>query len=161
MQKRVKLPNGYTVDLEVIWHPGAALVIPFLNRDTIIFLRQFRPVINKYLYELPAGTLKEGEGPLTCARREIIEETGYSAKKFTFLGKIYPVPGYSTEEINIYKASDLKKEHPLPEQDEIITSMALKKSEVMRLFKRGRITDAKTICALAMCGMYTADIREG
>ena len=64
-----------------------------------MMLRQLRPVVGSYIYELPAGTIDKGETPLECARREIVEETGYSAKKFTFLGSIFPVPGYSTEKI--------------------------------------------------------------
>ena len=73
-------------------------------------IRQFRPVINSYLYELPAGTIDPKERSLACAKREIIEEVGYSASKITRLGKIYPVPGYSTEVIWIYKGEKLKKE---------------------------------------------------
>jgi len=93
--KRLKLPNDYTATYEMIKHPGASLIVPFLTKGKIIMLRQLRPVINSYIYELPAGTLGKNEAPVACARREIIEETGFSAKKFTLLGKIYPVPGYS------------------------------------------------------------------
>lgn len=149
---RIRLPNGYTVNLEVVKHPGAGLVIPFLTKDKIIMLRQFRPVIKSYIYELPAGTLDKGESPLECVRREIIEETGYSAKKLKFLGRIYPVPGYSTEKIAIYKAWDLKRAAGKAEKDEVIENRVLTKPKIRRLFRRGRIVDAKTIAALAMCG---------
>src|SRR3989338_3776900 len=118
--KKLTLPNGYTATYEMIKHPGAALVVPFLDKNKIIMLRQLRPVINSYIYELPAGTLDKKESPLVCARREIIEETGFSARKFKLLGKIYPVPGYSTEKIMIYKAEGLEKEKYLPEKDEVI-----------------------------------------
>jgi ADP-ribose pyrophosphatase len=113
-------------------------------------LRQLRPVIEKFIYELPAGTIDKGEAPASCARREIIEETGYSAKRLTFLGAIYPVPGYSTEKIYIYKAEGLSKKDRVAEKDEVIENHFMSKAEVRRLFKRGRITDAKTIAALAM-----------
>ena len=135
-----------------IKHPGAALIIPFINRNEIVLLRQYRPVIKKYLYELPAGTREKDESALTCARRELIEETGYSAAKFTELGCIYPVPGYSTEKIVIYQAHKLKPVKRCPEKDEIITQSLASKEKIRNLFCSGQITDAKTICAFALCG---------
>lgn len=151
-KKTILLPNGYRASFEMIKHPGAALIIPFISKDKIILLRQLRPVIDSYIYELPAGTLGKGELPLECAKREIIEETGYSAKKFKLLGSIYPVPGYSTERIFIYKASALKKERWAPEEDEIIEHIVVTKPKVIKMFKDGKFNDAKTVCALAMCG---------
>ena len=150
--KTVRLPNGYRACLEMIEHPGAALVVPFLSRDRIIMLKQFRPVVNKYLYEAPAGTLDRNEPPLACARREIVEETGYSAARFSRLGEIYTVPGYSTEKITIYKAQGLQKRHRVPEEDEVIETLVVTRRQVKALFRKGAITDAKTICALSMCG---------
>lgn len=150
--KKVRLPNGYVATYEVIKHPGAALIVPLLSRDRIIMLRQLRPVIGSYIYELPAGTLGRNEPPLACARREITEETGYSAGRFTFLGAIYPVPGYSTEKIFIYRAEALKKKERVAEADEVIEARIFTRSGIRRLFKSGRIVDAKTIAALAMCG---------
>lgn len=145
------LPNGYKARFEIIKHPGAALIVPFLTKDRIILLRQMRPVIGSYIYELPAGTLDKGESSVSCARREIIEETGYSARRFTKLGSIYPVPGYSTEKITIFKAEGLKKKKIVPEKDEIIKNFIFNKKKIHKLFKSGRIVDAKTICALTMC----------
>lgn len=150
--QKVKLPHGYVATFETIKHPGAALIVPFISRDKIIMLRQLRPVIKSYIYELPAGTLNKGESTLSCARREIVEETGYSAKKFTLLGRIYPVPGYSTEKILIYKAEGLVKRHHEVEPDEVIEACVFTRSKIRKLFKAGRIVDAKTICALAFCG---------
>lgn len=150
--RKERLPNGYMGHFEMITHPGAALIIPFLSKDKIIMLRQLRPVIGEYIYELPAGTLGKDEAPLACAKREIIEETGYSGNKFTLLGSIYPVPGYSTEKIFIYKAEGLKEIERTPEEDEVIETMILSKTEVRRLFRRGKFTDAKTIAGLAFAG---------
>ena len=152
VKQRRRLPNGNVVNLEIIKHPGATLIVPFLNKNTIIFIRQFRPVINSYLYELPAGTLDKGETPARCARREIIEETGYAAGKMTLLGKIFPVPGYSTEIITIFKAEKLEKRKKDTQADEIIRVCVLSRPRVKKLFKKGLIKDAKTICALAFCG---------
>lgn len=149
--KKVRLPNGYVATFEMIRHPGASLIIPFLTKDKVVMLRQLRPVIKSYIYELPAGILGRGESPLSCARREIIEETGYSAKKFTLLGKIYPVPGYSTEKIFIYKAESLKLSPRSLEKDEVIRPYLFTRRNIKNLFLKGRIVDAKTIAALAFC----------
>lgn len=148
--KRRRLPNGYLARLEVVDHIGAALIVPELGPDKILILRQFRPVINEYLYELPAGTLNKNESAVSCARREIVEETGFAAGNLTRLGEIYPVPGYSTEKIVIFKAGRLFKKIVAAEKDEVIQVKALTRSQVRKLFKKGMIKDAKTICALAM-----------
>ncbi|MDD3906206.1 MAG: NUDIX hydrolase [Candidatus Omnitrophica bacterium] len=150
--KKVRLPNGYVATLETIKHPGAALIVPFLDKNRVIMLKQLRPVIDAYIYELPAGTLDRGEKPMACARREIVEETGFSAKKLTYLGRIFPVPGYSTECISMYKAEGLRKVAHTAEKDEIIESRIFTRSEIRKLFRAGRIVDAKTIAAFAMCG---------
>ncbi|MCX5680474.1 MAG: NUDIX hydrolase [Candidatus Omnitrophica bacterium] len=150
--KKVRLPNGYLATFEIIKHPGAALVIPFLSKKKLIMLRQLRPVVGSYIYELPAGTIDKGESPLECARREIVEETGYSAGSMKRLGSIYPVPGYSTEKIVIYKAQGLSPRHRHAEKDEIIELKIFTQGDVRRLFESGKIVDAKTIAALAYCG---------
>lgn len=150
--KKERLPHGFVATYEMIKHPGASLIVPFLNKNTVIMLRQLRPVIGQYIYELPAGTLDKNELPLACARREIVEETGYSGRKFTLVGKIYPVPGYSTEKIFIYKAEGLILTERLVEEDEVIEHLPLSRAAVRRLFKQGKIVDAKTISALAFCG---------
>ncbi|MFA4992224.1 MAG: NUDIX hydrolase [Candidatus Omnitrophota bacterium] len=150
--EKKRLPNGYLAHFEIVKHPGAALIVPFLTKDKIIMLRQLRPVIKSYIYELPAGTLGRGERPISCARREIIEETGYSAGRLTKLGEIYPVPGYSTEKIIIYKAEGLEKKERAPEKDEVIEQFVFTRRRVREFFRSGKITDAKTISALALCG---------
>lgn len=151
--QEVTLPNGFKVKLELIKHPGAALVVPFLSSSRILMLRQFRPAINSYLYELPAGTLDPGETPLECAKREIIEETGYRADKFYFLGDIYPVPGYSSEKISIYRACGLKKVSEVKcAADEVLENHIFTKKKLKAVFGEGGLKDAKTISALALCG---------
>lgn len=144
-----KLPNAYQVKLELIKHPGAALIVPVFSDGSIILIRQFRPVINKYIWELPAGTLESGEKPINCARRELIEETGYSAKKIIKLGEIVPVPGYSTEKILIFKATDLIKCQKNNMADEVISEKIFSRKQVLIMIKRGQIIDAKTICGLS------------
>ncbi len=151
-QKKL-LPGGIVADIDVVMHPGAVLVVPFLERNKVILLRQFRPIIGKYLYEFPAGTLEKKETPLECAKREIVEEAGYRAGRVERIGQIYPVPGYSTEKIFIFKAQDLKKAFAPQDKDEIIKPIIFTHSKIRALFKRGCIVDAKTIVALAICGL--------
>jgi len=151
---RRRLPDGRTADVEVIEHPGAALIVPFLDRDHVILLRQFRPAVDTWLYEFPAGTREGRESLLDCARREIQEETGYAASRISLLGRIYPVPGYATEQIFIYKAEGLKVSPGTKDHDEVIHTKIFTRRGVQRLWRSGRIRDAKTICALAFCGWF-------
>jgi len=148
----VLLPNGYKACLEIIKHPGASLVVPFLDRKTIVMLRQLRPVVGTYLYELPAGTRDAGESFSSCARREIVEETGYACRGLKKLGSILPVPGYSTELITVFRAERLVPVKRLPERDEIIRVLEVPVRTVRQWVSSGRIIDAKTICALSLAG---------
>jgi len=147
----VKLPNGRITRITLIVHPGAVIIAPFLNKDTVVMMRQFRPALNKYIYELPAGTLDPNESMATCAHRELLEETGLKAKKLIKLGSIYPVPGYSTEIIHIYKAEQLTLTKAQPEEYEVIETIPMTRLQVRKLFDQGKLMDAKTICALAFC----------
>ncbi len=148
----VKLPNGRVIKISYINHPGAVIIAPFISRDKIVFMRQFRPALKKYIYELPAGTLDPNESLATCAKRELIEETGFRAKKMTKLGQIYPVPGYSTEIIYIFKAEGLTQGIAEPEEYEVIENIIMTKPQVKKLFKSGQLQDAKSICTLTFCG---------
>ena len=144
------LPNGKRTRLQLIEHPGAVLIVPLLSKDKILMLRQYRPAIGQYLLEFPAGTLERGERVAMCARRELIEETGFRAGTLKRLGKIYPVPGYSTEIITIFRAEKLTPAYAPGDADEIIQPRVMTRAQVRRLFGSGQIQDAKTIAALAM-----------
>lgn len=148
----VKLPNGRIHKISFIKHPGAVIIAPFLDKNKIVFMRQFRPVLKKYIYELPAGTLDPHESLATCAKRELIEETGLRARTIKKVGQIYPVPGYSTEIIHIFKADGLTQGKAAPEQYEVIENIAMTRAQVRKLFTSGKLQDAKSICALAFCG---------
>ncbi len=150
--QKVVLPNGKTIHISYIHHPGAVIIAPLLNADTVILLRQFRPALGRYIYELPAGTIDAPEKPLSCAKRELIEETGFRAKSFKKLGAIYPVPGYSTEVIHIFKAEGLIEGGASPEDYEVIDVKEVSKLQVKRLFKQGKLMDAKSICTFAHLG---------
>jgi ADP-ribose pyrophosphatase len=148
----VRLPNGRTIRITFINHPGAVIIVPFLNNKTVVMIRQFRPALKKYIYELPAGTLDPDESVSRCARRELLEETGLKAGRLTKLGSIYPVPGYSTEVIHVFKAQGLTATQAQPEEYEVIELIPMDISQVRRLLKQGKLMDAKTICALVFGG---------
>lgn len=145
-----RLPGGYIANLEVIKHPGAVLIVPFLNKDRIILIKQYRPVINSYIWELPAGTLHKNEEPFKCAKRELEEETGYQAKSLKRVGFIYTAPGYTTEKILIFVAQGLRKIESKKELDEVINPRVFNKRDIKKLLLSGKITDAKTISALKL-----------
>ena len=147
-----RLPNGRKVRLEIIEHPGAVLIVPFLTKEKIILIRQYRPAVGRFLYELPAGTLNFGETTAICARRELIEEINYDAVKITKVKKICPVPGYSNEIITIFKAENLKMKEGFKDPDEIIQARVFTRRQIKNLIKKESILDAKTITGLALCG---------
>src|SRR5256885_11312922 len=105
----VTLPNGLTVDLEVIRHPGAAAIVPMKDDGTVILIRQFRHAAGGYIYEIPAGKLHHGEDPRDCAARELEAEIGYRASSFELLTSIFTAPGFADEVIHIYKRTGLIK----------------------------------------------------
>jgi len=145
-------PDGRVFERDTIVHPGAVAILPFDAQERVLVLRQFRAPAEDWLLEIPAGTLEPGEPPLACAKRELIEETGFAARHWRTLGVIFNAPGYSTERIHIYKAWDLRPAHGEKDADEHIEVTAMTLLEVQRAVKAGRITDAKTLCALLYDG---------
>ncbi len=147
---KIELPNGHIGEYGSIRHPGAALAVPITKENNVIILRQYRFAVSRYLLEFPAGTLEKGETPLNSIKREIGEETGYSAKKWDNLGVLVPAPGYADEEINLYLARELTKlkKAPAGDLDEDIQVLSLKPSELDDLIRSGNeILDAKTVTA--------------
>jgi ADP-ribose pyrophosphatase len=151
-KSRKTLPNGKEASIEEVEHPGAALIVPFVRRK-IVFIRQYRPVIGKYIWELPAGTLDKGETPYACAKREIVEETGYGVKNVRKLGYIYTTPGFCNEKIHIFRADCEAKRSTSRECDEIMDVEVLDRRKVRELFAGGKINDSKTIAALSLAGI--------
>jgi len=144
----VKLPNGRETIREIVEHPGAVAIIPLLDNKKLLVVRQYRTAAHKHLLEIPAGTLEPGEAPLSCAKRELFEETGYVARQVRKLFSCYLAPGYSTEKIHFFLASQLVPTKPRQAEDESITVRAMDLHEALKAIKRGRIQDAKTISAL-------------
>lgn len=141
-------PQGGFVKREVISHPGAVVILPLLDPETIILIRNDRYAVQKELIELPAGTLEKGEDPLLCAARELQEETGYQAKQLEPLLHFYPSPGFCNEILYGYKAIGLTFiGQDLDETEKIsVEPTSLKKA--LKMIQTGEICDAKTICLL-------------
>jgi len=145
---RVRLQNGLETTREIVEHPGAVAVIPVLDDGRILFTRQYRMAARKQLLEIPAGTLEPRETALACARRELIEETGYGARRIRKLFSCYLAPGYSTEKIHFFLGTRLVRGRARQAQDEMITVRAMDLRQGLRAIEAGRIQDAKTICGL-------------
>lgn len=148
--EEVKLPSGRVTKLDIVSHPGAAAIVPVMDDGRYILLRQYRHASGGYLYEIPAGTLNKDEEPLDCAKRELIEETGYSAKNFSKMIAIHTTPGFSNEVIHLYKATGLKEAETKFDFDEIIEVEIFTRDEVERMIKAGKITDAKSLVGLLL-----------
>ena len=144
----VKLPNGVTIDLETIRHPGAAAVVPMKDDGTVVLIRQFRHAAGGFIYEIPAGKLSPGEDPLHCAARELEEEVGYRAASFELLSSIFTAPGFADEVIHVYKATGLIKGRQQLDHDEVLEIVEMPLTAAMEKIVDGTIRDGKTIVGL-------------
>ncbi|MFH2044770.1 MAG: NUDIX hydrolase [Pseudomonadota bacterium] len=152
----VTLSNGLTTNIDVIRHPGASAIVPLTAENEIILIKQYRYAAGDFIWEIPAGVLEPGEAPLECAKRELIEETGYSANKMVKLTEILPVPGYSDERIHIFLATDLVESKQNLDKDEILKVHVLKFDDVMDMITKGEIIDSKTISGLCLASRFMA-----
>jgi ADP-ribose pyrophosphatase len=155
---QVQLPDGKITTLDLVIHPGAVTLVPVDSQGRILFVRQFRHAVGKTLLELPAGTLDPDERPEACAHREVREETGMSAANLVKIGEFFLVPGYSTEFMHIYLATDLNPD-PLPgDEDEFITVEPIPIGQIVERISQGEIRDAKSLAALFLAQSYLDSI---
>jgi ADP-ribose pyrophosphatase len=145
---QVRLPNGNETGREYIVHPGAVLVIPVLDDGRLVFERQFRYPLRKSFIELPAGKIDPLEDTLVTGQRELLEETGYTAREWRYLAALHPCIGYSDEIIHIYLASGLQAGEHRRDHDESLEVFTLTLEDAMHALRRGEITDGKTMIAL-------------
>lgn len=144
----VELPNGRRTMRDIVEHPGAVAIIPVLPDGRVALVRQYRYAVQRELLEIPAGTLEKGEPALDCARRELAEETGYEAGRMERLMVCYVAPGYSSELIQFYVATELRSVGMGAEPDETITLESLGLDEVLAMIEENAIEDAKTIAGI-------------
>ena len=148
VRENVTLTNGITVDLDMVDHPGASAMVPFSDKSTIVLIRQYRHAIGEFIWEIPAGTLDSDETPLECAKRELIEETGFSANMWQRMGEITPVPGYSNERIHMFLAANLVSSEQNLDKDEMLDVHKVKIDDAIEMIHTGKIQDGKTIAGL-------------
>jgi len=144
----VRLPDGNLSKREIIQHPGAVAIVALDPDQNVLLVRQFRLAANKILYEIPAGTLEPGEPSDICAERELQEEAGYKPGKLESLGGFFVAPGYTTEYIHLYLATELSPAQLKGDDDEFIEAHRVPLTEALAMVERGEIIDGKTINGL-------------
>jgi ADP-ribose pyrophosphatase len=151
----ITLPRGERLEVEVIRHPGSVVVIPITEGGDIVLVRQYRHAIGRSAWELPAGSLKEGEDPQAAAVRECHEEIGLIPSSLERLGAFFPTPGYCDEEMNFYRATGLREPaagDPAAQQDEDedIETKPFSVATIRRMIASGEIIDLKTVAGLVL-----------
>ena len=154
---RVELPNGNTIELDMVRHPGAAAIVPVDDQGNVLLVRQVRYATGDWLLEVPAGKLEDNEAPDLCALRELEEETGHRAGKLVSMGFIWTTPGFCNERIHLYLATQLQATQQNLDQDEILTVESMPLDDAVARATTGEITDAKSVCALLRARHYLAD----
>jgi ADP-ribose pyrophosphatase len=157
----VEFPNGTTGELEIFRHPGASAVVPFLSDPKgedpqVMLIKQYRYAANGYLYEIPAGRLDPGEQPIDCARRELREETGCTAKSMEHLHTMFTTPGFTDEVIHIFMATELVGGDAATEADEFLTVENVTLSRALEMIRKGEIRDGKTVVGLLFAAGFIA-----
>jgi ADP-ribose pyrophosphatase len=146
--ERVRLPNGRLVELDIVRHPGAAAVVPFVSDDEVLLIRQYRHATGGAILEVPAGKLDAGEEPALCAARELEEEAGRRAGRLVDLGWIWTTPGFTDERIFLFAAFDLETVEASHEEDEHIEPLQVPFDEALDMVWGGELNDAKSALAL-------------
>jgi ADP-ribose pyrophosphatase len=143
-------PDGRAIRRDAIRHPGAVVILPVLDAERIVLLRNFRFVVADTLWEVPAGTVEPNEPLLECAKRELAEETGYTAERWRSLGFIYASPGLLDEKLHLFVAEGLTPGPARPEPDETLEPVVVPFADAVRMCLDGTIRDAKTITSLLL-----------
>jgi len=155
----VRFPDGSTGTLEMIRHPGASAAVPLLgdlgDDPEVLLIRQYRYAADQFLYEIPAGRLDPGETPADCARRELQEETGFTAERVEHVFTMYTTPGFTDEKIHLFVATGLVAGQAHREADEFMELVPTRLSRALSMVEQGEIQDAKTALAL----LYAAGFR--
>lgn len=157
---RVVEPHGGEVVREYVTHSGSVVVLPVFPDGRILLIRQYRYAAKQFLWELVAGRKDEGEDFVTGARRELEEETGYSARKMTQILDIFPSPGFVSENMVIFLAEDLTKGRARPEEDEKITPRIVSLPDAHKWIRTGKIRDAKSVAGILYYSMFLAKKRQ-
>lgn len=147
-EDRVIEPAGHECSREIVVHPGAVCIVACPTPEDVILIRQYRHATGRELVEIPAGTLHEGEDPRECAIRELEEEAGYRAASMVERGRFWTTPGFTTEFMYLYEATNLTKTQINPDEDEVIEVDIVPRSKALQMIDDGQIQDAKSILGL-------------
>lgn len=154
VRDRVRLPKGIEATLEVVRHPGSVVLLPMPDEDHVILVKQYRYAVDRWVWELAAGTLEPGEDPRAGAVRECEEETGLAPGRAEALGAFYPTPGYCDEKMNYFKLTELAppagRPAASPDDDEDIRARAFPLEDLRAMIARGEIVDLKTVAGLSL-----------
>jgi ADP-ribose pyrophosphatase len=158
---RVRFPDGSEGELEMIRHPGASAIVPFLSDPAgadpqVLLIRQYRYAAEGFIYEIPAGRLDAGEAPEACAHRELLEETGCRAERLERMFTMYTTPGFTDEKIHLFMASGLTFGEAQREADEFLTLEPVSLSRALAMVQGGEIQDAKTALGLLYAAGFVA-----
>jgi ADP-ribose pyrophosphatase len=159
LRDTLRMPDGRETRFDIVEHVGSVIILPLDEQGNLLFVRQYRHAAGKELLELPAGTLDAGEAPEACARREVREEAGVAAGKLEELGGFYLAPGYSTEYMHVYLATEL---HPDPleaDADEFLTIELIPLGAALAMAKSGEILDAKSLAALLLAQSHLENLK--
>ena len=148
---RIRLPDGRLAEREFLDHPGAVGVVPLLPGGRVVLVRQYRYPVRETTYEIPAGKLSAGENLLACVRRELQEETGYTARSIRPLLSYWPTPAFANEVLYLYVARGLRPGPMSPDDDEFVEAEAVPMRRALAWVSSGRIRDSKTVIALLAC----------
>ncbi len=149
-EERAIAPDGFEIRRAVVHHRGSAVMLAVDEKGRVLLVRQYRLPARRHLWELPAGRLDEGETPLKAARRELLEETGYRARRWKKLAAFYPSPGYVSEKMTLFLAADLVPGDAVPMEDERIEARWFTRKELDERLRRGKLVDGKTIAGLLL-----------
>jgi ADP-ribose pyrophosphatase len=150
----LRMPDARIASFDIVEHVGSVIILPLDADGQLLFVRQYRHAAGLDLLELPAGTLDKDESPEVCATREVREETGMAAGKLEPLGGFYLAPGYSTEYMHVYLATDLRYDPLEADEDEFLTVERFPLKEALVIFESGEIQDAKSLAAILLARKY-------
>ena len=158
-REAVSLPNGQRVELDIVRHPGASAVVPFVSVDEVLLIRQYRHAAGGSILEVPAGKLDPGDTPEQCAARELEEEAGRKAGRLEKLSWIFTTPGFTDEIIHLFAAFDLEPVPTRHERDEVIELVPMRLTSALDLIWRGQLHDAKSALALIFAARHVGALR--